>query len=172
MTSFNDYIAVSNNSINENKFNLKKSKSTTSYQLKKLLKPILAKLKRSNNNSKTYKKSPEPQYFVDEYATSDSEIDDNIANELLENEIFEEIDCCEEYAGVATYHQERANVVPIVRGQRYIPVHFARTDAGTFFWTSIVNGADSDINCHGDTNPITNYQTPQLQVASERWAQA
>ncbi|XP_019881059.1 enhancer of split malpha protein-like [Aethina tumida] len=161
--SFNDYIVASNNSINENKLNAKKGKSTM-YQFKKITKSFLQALKKNNKN--TYKKSPEPTFYNDEY---DSEIDDNCANEILENEIFEDIDSCEEFSGVQVYQGDNMDVVPVYRGQRYIPVHFARTDAGTFFWSSMIT-ADADINTIGDDNAICQYQKPEMQV--DRWAQA
>lgn len=159
MSFHNDNVA------NDNRFNAKKAKSPM-HQLKRIIKPIFTLLKRAPSN--TYKKSPQPEYFVDEY---ESEIDDNIANELLENEIFEEIDCCEEFAAVSVYNNGHMDIVPVFRGQRYIPVHFARTEAGTFFWTSMV-APDCDINSQGDKNAITNYQQPELQVPAYRWAQA
>lgn len=143
------------NTTNDNRFNAKKAR-TAMHQLKKIISTILKKPKN------TYRKTPQPEY---------DEVDDNIANELLENEIFEEIDSCEEFAAVQVYNNGHLDIVPIFRGQRYIPVHFARTEAGTFFWTSMV-GPDCDLNLQGDKNAITNYQQPELQVPAYRWAQA
>ncbi|CAH1116231.1 unnamed protein product [Phaedon cochleariae] len=152
---------VLNNSINDNKVNDRKTKSPM-HQIKKLIKCVL---RRSNKN--TYVKSPQPTYFLEE-----DEVSDNIANEILENEIFEEIDHCEDFSAVPVYNESgEMDFLPVERGQRYIPVHFARTEAGTFFWTSVA-GPDSDICCRGDKNAICNYQTAELQVPSDRWAQA
>jgi hypothetical protein len=148
------------NTTNDNRLNAKKARSPM-HQIKRIIRPIFALLKKSPSN--TYKKSPQPEY--------ESEIDDNIANELLENEIFEEIDCCEETSAVSVYSNGHMDIVPVFQGQRYIPVHFARTEAGTFFWTSMV-GPDCDINSQGDNNAITYYQRPELQVPACRWAQA
>lgn len=156
----NDYLVCSNNTINDNKVNAKKVAQSPMYQIKKLIKCVLKK-----NQKNTYKKNPQPTYFMDE------EIQDNFANEILENEIFEEIDTCEDFAGVPVYNGSSAEILPVVRGQRYVPVHFARTEAGTFFWTS-VSSPDSDIVKHGDHNATSNYQTPELQVPCDRWAQA
>ncbi|XP_018563161.1 enhancer of split malpha protein-like [Anoplophora glabripennis] len=155
-----EYIVSSNNSINDNKVNDKKAKSTI-HQIKKLIKCVLKK-----NNKNTFRKNPQPSYFLDE-----DEISDNIANEILENEIFEEIDTCEEFSAVPVYDNGEIDILPVNRGQRYIPVHFARTEAGTFFWTSI-SGPDADIASVGDKNAICNYQTPELQTPCDRWAQA
>lgn len=156
----NDYVVSSNNSINDNKVNAKKVARSPLYQVKKLIKCFLKK-----NPKNSYKKNPQPTYFLDD------EIEDNIANEILENEIFEEIDSCEEFAGVPVYNGSSVEILPVVRGQRYVPVHFARTEAGTFFWTAMTS-PDSDIVKCGDHNAICNYQTPELQVPADRWAQA
>ncbi|KAG5895816.1 hypothetical protein JTB14_028520 [Gonioctena quinquepunctata] len=156
--SFND--EVINNSINDNRVNDKKTKSPI-HQIKKLIKCILRK-----NDKNTYVKHPQPSYFLDE-----DEIADNIANEILENEIFEDIDNCDDFSAVPFYENGEMDFLPVTRGQRYIPVHFARTEAGTFFWTSIT-GPDADIACHGDKNAICHHQTPELQVPCDRWAQA
>lgn len=166
MSFYNDYVVASNNSINENNLNAKKARSTK-HQLKQLLKPILAAIKRNNKKS-TYKKNAQPEFYNDE---CDSEIDDNLANELLEARIFGEIDSCDEFAAVPVYNNGTMDIIPVFRGQNYIPVHFAKTEAGTFFWTSMV-GADADISCQGDKNAITNNQMPELQVPCDRWAQA
>ncbi|XP_065157664.1 enhancer of split malpha protein-like [Atheta coriaria] len=164
MSYYNDYIVASNNSINENQLNSKKAKSTK-YQLKQLIKPLLALVKKDKKNS--YKKTQQPEYYNDD----NQEIEDNFANEMLEAQIFNEIDNCENYSGVPVYQNGTMDIMPVFRGQNYIPVHFAKTEAGTFFWTSMM-GADSDIATHGDLNSITNGQQAQLQVPCDRWAQA
>lgn len=150
-----------NNSINDNKLNDRKSKSTLR-QIKNLIKCVLRK-----NNKNTYVKSPQPNYYFDE----EDEVSDNFANEILENEIFEEIDGCDDFAAVPVYENGHMEFLPVTRGQRYIPVHFAKTEAGTFFWTSISH-PDSDIAYAADKNAICNYQTPEVQVPCDRWAQA
>ncbi|XP_066246161.1 enhancer of split m4 protein-like [Euwallacea similis] len=160
MNFTSDYLVASNNSINDNKVNAKKVARNPLYQVKKLIKCVLNK-----SSKNTYKKNSQPSYFMDE------EIQDNLANEILENEIFEQIDSCEDFAGVPVYNGSSVEILPIVRGQRYVPVHFARTEAGTFFWTSVAS-PDSDIVKCGDHNVICNYQTPELQVPADRWAQA
>jgi len=156
-----DYVTSSNNSINDNKVNAKRARSTA-HQIKQLLRPILALLK--THKRSTYKKTAQPDEDV-------SEADQNSANELLEARIFEEVDACDDFAAVPVYTEGHMDLLQVFRGQRYIPVHFARTEAGTFFWTSIV-GPDCDISPLGDKNRITEYQIPELQVACDRWAQA
>lgn len=150
------------NSVNDNKFNtMKKSARSGTHQLKQLLKPLFSLLKK--NKSSSYKKSPQPDFY-------NNEIEDNLANEILENTILEEIDNCPDFAGVPVYNQGLMDIVPIFRGERYIPVHFAKTEAGTFFWTSMM-GADYDIAYDGG-ECITEKQIPELQVPCDRWAQA
>lgn len=162
MSTYNDLLVSSNNTINDNKLNAKKARSTA-HQIKQLLRPILALLKSHKKN--TYKKSVQPDEF-------ESEIEQNTANELLEARIFEEIDVCDDFsAAVPVYNEGHMDLLQVFRGQRYIPVHFARTEAGTFFWTSIV-GPDCDISRSGDENPITHHQIPEIQVGCDRWAQA
>lgn len=161
MSTYNDFIVASNNSINDNKLNAKKAKSTI-HQLKQLLKPIFALIKNKKKN--TYRRNVQPEEY-------ESEIDQNNANELLESQIFEEIDNCDDFAAVPVYDDGHMDLLEVFRGQRYIPVHFARTEAGTFFWTSII-GADCDVSPYGDKNSYTSHQTPELQVPSDRWAQA
>lgn len=161
MSSYNDYLAASNNSVNDNKVNSKRARCSVQHQIKQLLKPIFALLKKNKN---TYRKNAQPEFYVDES-------DENLANELLENRIFEEIDSCPAFSAVPVYHEGMMDIVPIFRGERYIPVHFAKTEAGTFFWTSMV-GADCDIAYDVEDNVITEKQLPQIQVPCDRWAQA
>ncbi|KAK9883112.1 hypothetical protein WA026_001311 [Henosepilachna vigintioctopunctata] len=152
----------SNNSINENKFNDKKSKSAV-HQIKRVIRPVIDLIRKKKN---TYRRSPQPDYFKES-----DEIEDNLANEKLEKEIFGEIDACDEFSAVPVYESGHMNILPVYRGQRYIPVHFAKTEAGTFFWTTMV-GADFDIDSNGDKNAISYNQHAELQVANDRWAQA
>lgn len=161
-----DFYASSNNSINENHLNAKKARSA-SHQIKKILKPIFDVIRKNKKN--TYKKSPQPEFYKS--SEDCSEIDDNFANELLEQQIFDDIDACEFSSAVPVYRNGHMDIIPVFRDQNYIPVHFAKTEAGTFFWTSMV-GPDSDISCHGDHNAITNGQIPEIQVGCDRWAQA
>lgn len=128
------------------------------HQIKQLLKPLMALLKK---NKSTYKKNAQPEFYVDE-------IGENLANETLENNIFEEIDSCQDFAAVPVYNQGMVDIVPIFRGERYIPVHFARTEAGTFFWTSMVGG-DYDIAYQ---EAETGKQIAEVQAPCDRWAQA
>lgn len=154
-----DFLVSSNNSANDNRINAKRARSKV-HQLKQLLRPVLALLRTHKKNS--YKKN---RQVVDD----EDEIGQNDANELLEARLCEEIDECDDFAAVPVYADGHLDLMQVFRGQRYIPVHFARTQAGTFFWTSIV-GADCDLASEGDQNRITEFQKPEVQ--SDRWAQA
>lgn len=170
MSSFNDYVACSNNSINDNVLNAKKARSTA-HQLKQLLRPIVALLKNKSSNSKkrcTYKKS----ICFEDGIEDCTEMEQNLANELLEERIFAEVDRCGSGAAVPVYRNGAMDVVPVMRGQRYVPVHFAKTEAGTFFWTSVSRVEDCDFAHFGDRNAFTQHQKPSLQVPCDRWAQA
>lgn len=178
---YNEYIVASNNSINENKYNTEKVSKTTSYKIKKILKPFLRMLKQNKKSQQQQHQQECNHYHHHEYPAQQqqsieendfwsSEIDDNSANEELESRIFHEIDECHMDAGVYVYNQQNeCEVQPINREEKFIPVHFARTDAGTFFWTTVTKSADYDLVqptfCYSD------YQAPELQYG-DRWVQA
>ncbi|XP_013102221.2 enhancer of split malpha protein [Stomoxys calcitrans] len=83
-----------------------------------------------------------------------NEIDDNAANEKLADM------CCE---------NEDEDI--------YVPVRFARTEAGTFFWTTNLQPVTSTITPAVDEDLVqpaycySNYQYPLMQF-QDRWAQA
>lgn len=83
--------------------------------------------------------------------------DDNAANEALEKRILAEIPHCPENAAIYVHQAGRRHVVPIHREQKFIPVHFARTNNVTFFWTSM----DRE-----------QQQQQQLSHPLDRWVQA
>jgi len=175
----NEYLISSNNSINDNKYNAEKVSKSTSYKIKRMLKPLLRLLKNTknttnNNNHNNNKKmnsfddSTSCSYVEDDCFWS-SEIDDNSANEALEAKLFNEINNCMDSAAIYVYKEENlCEMQPVFPDQTYVPVHFARTEAGTFFWTTMQRSADSDLiepQCHSDR------QVPQLQFG-DRWVQA
>lgn len=168
---YNEYIIASNNSINDNKYNTEKMAKSTSYKIKRILKPILRMLRQKSKKQKTEcvydnQKNASVESCDDFWA---SEIDDNSANEELESRIFREIDQCQDNAAVYVYENDDFEIQPVQRDQRFVPVHFARTEAGTFFWTTMQKPADYDLV--QPTYCCSEYQQPQLQFG-DRWVQA
>lgn len=167
---YNDYVIASNNSINDNKYNAEKLAKSPSYRIKKILKPILRILRQKSSNStkksqsnhsttnnksmKSNSSNNSQSYYFDEYQQQNdfwsSEIDENFANEELESRILNEIAECEDDAAIYVYNDDECELQAVHRDQTFIPVHFARTEAGTFFWTTMqkpMYNADDDINC-------------------------
>ncbi|KAL9702141.1 hypothetical protein quinque_005659 [Culex quinquefasciatus] len=141
-------VAHSNNSINENKYNNEKlMKSSPVYKLKKILKPIAALLK-----SKKQSKKQEQSYYIPEPSF-----------------LLAEISECHTNAAIYVYEDQQVQILPVQPEEQFVPVHFARTEAGTFFWTTVSREADSDLvqpcQCYSD------HQLPQQEFC-DRWAQA
>lgn len=161
MSSYtSEYSMSSNNSINENIYNAQKQAKTPKYRLRQIFKPILKMLlqkgKKTNKRACRCQNSSFDSY---DYAT---EISDNDSNETLETRILDEIRDCGNDSAVYVYGDED-RIVPINRSQTYVPVHFARTEAGTFFWTTF----DDKSEC------FTNDQLPPLNGHQfDRWIQA
>lgn len=160
MSSYaSEYSMSSNNSINENIYNAQKLAKTSKYRLRKIFKPILKMLlqkgKKPNKRVCHCRNSSFDSY---DYA---SEISENDSNETLETRILDEIRDCQDDSAVYVYDEDR--LVPVKHTQTYVPVHFARTEAGTFFWTSF----DDKSECY------TNDQLPPLNGHQfDRWIQA
>lgn len=155
---YNDYVIASNNSINENKYNAQKLTKSPSYRIKQILKPILRVLsKKSSKKAKAANKSMESNNSSQCYSYNQqndfwsSEIDENFANEELESRILNEINECENNAAIYVYNEDdECEMHSVHRDQTFIPVHFARTEAGTFFWTTMQRPAydnDDEISC-------------------------
>lgn len=160
----NDYIISSNNSINDNKYNAQKVAKSSAYKLKKMLKPIIRMLrsKSSKKNQNSYE-TTQSDFWA-------SEIEDNSCNEELESRIFREIQYCPEDAAVYVFDGEACQRQKVTRDQTYVPVHFARTEAGTFFWTTVQKPVDEDLI--QPTYCTSSYQHPELQYPGDRWVQA
>lgn len=66
-----------------------------------------------------------------------SETSDNDANEDLEQRLIEDIQNSPTDAAIFIFNEDGSTKLQQIDRQKfYIPVHFARTNAGTFFWTS------------------------------------
>ncbi|XP_055691602.1 enhancer of split m4 protein-like [Lutzomyia longipalpis] len=161
-----DFIIASNNSINDNMYNTKKAKSPA-HRVKKMLKPLL-KFLTQPRHPKQLGKSCNSHDDFDFWSPCPSA--DNTANEELEARIMEEIAQCADNAAVYVYTPEdgECHLQPVQRDQTFVPVHFARTDAGTFFWTTV--GKEADCDLIQPTYCCSHFQQPHVQY--HRWVQA
>lgn len=161
MSSYSsEYSMTSVNSINDNIYNAQKQAKTSKYRLRKIFKPILKMLlQKSRKTNRRACKCNNSSFESYDYAT---EISDNDSNETLETRILDEIRDCSSDSAIYVYGDED-QLVPVDRNQTFVPVHFARTNAGTFFWTTF----DSKSDC------FTESQLPQLHLTKfDRWIQA
>lgn len=150
----NEYIISSTNSINENKYNTEKMKNRG---LKSLLKPLLKIIKKTKRSV--------PAKTCD----SSYEEEQNSSNECLEQKIIHEMETSAPGAAFFMYKEDSCEIVPVCKEHFYVPVHFARTDAGTFFWTS-ASKAEADFAA---AHCYTECQTPEQQSPIlDRWVQA
>lgn len=166
---YNEYIIASNNSINDNKYNAQKVARSPSYKIKQILKPILKMLKNKKQKKQIIKQNAKNTSMESCEDYWSSEIDDNSANEELESRIFNEIQQCQNDAAVYIYENNECELRQVQQQQNYVPVHFARTDAGTFFWTTMSKPVDADLI--QPTFCCSGYQQPELQYG-DRWVQA
>lgn len=147
------------NSINENIYNAQKLAKSSKYRLRKIFKPILKML--LHKGKKTNKHICKCKSF-DSYDYT-AEISDNDSNETLETRILDEIRDSADNSAVYVYGEED-QLVPVDRNQTYVPVHFARTNVGTFFWTTFDDRSEQT---------FSDDQLPQLHLNRfDRWVQA
>ncbi|KFB37690.1 hypothetical protein ZHAS_00004940 [Anopheles sinensis] len=170
--------ASSNNSINENLYNNEKlAKSSAVYKLKKILKPLVTLLKSKKELSGKQSTAAQKRLARDQRKSVISYIDeydcdyDNSANERLEAQLIAELeDCRAQNAAIFVYEDQQLQLQPVQPEELYVPVHFARTEAGTFFWTAMpVREVDEDL-----IQPAHCYSEEQhaQQAYADRWAQA
>ncbi|KAK1129450.1 hypothetical protein K0M31_019177 [Melipona bicolor] len=154
------------NELNDNLYNLKmsvRSGGAGSKRVRRVLKPILRLLTKRTNRGKqqqakgAQKAVPQSEIFFTE------EVDNqNNANEALERRLLAELQDAEEGAAITVCLDGQMTVVPVVPGQCYVPVHFAHTHAGDFYWTTL-SMADSDL-CYKE-RAFSQHQTPEMQTA-------
>lgn len=160
-TYASDYSMSSINSINENIYNTQKQQKSPKYRLRKIFKPLLKMLLQKKKQKKTTTCTCR-NTSIDSYDYS-SEISDNASNETLETRIIDEIRECKENSAVYVYG-ENEHFMPVQQDQTFVPVHFARTETGTFFWTSFSNQGF----CHQEEESL-----PQQHFHKyDRWIQA
>ncbi|KAH8269954.1 hypothetical protein KR018_000338 [Drosophila ironensis] len=116
-----------------------KSKVSPSRRLKNLLKPLLSHVFSTKKAQQQPKRSSyiasEEKEAEFEWLNNDM---DNMANEHLENRLIDEIRQCAKEDAVIVYNENGSGeLMTIDQEDYYVPVHFARTNAGTFFWTSL-----------------------------------
>jgi len=129
---------------------------------KKLIKPILRLIKKKQLLKKTLAEIQQQNAYntsLDDMRKDPAINDDNLANEALEKRIYTEIRQCPQNAAVIVQQDQKHCIVPVHPEQKFIPVHFARTSNGTFFWTSL------------DANS-TRQQELQMRAQYDRWGQA
>ncbi|XP_054735346.1 enhancer of split malpha protein [Anastrepha obliqua] len=118
-----------------------KSKVSPSRRLKNLLKPLLGRIfqsraKRHQKRNSYIAASPNGERDADfEWLSHEM---DNRANEDLEQRLVEELEMCDSDAALVVYNEDgKPRLQTVDKDEIYVPVHFARTNAGTFFWTSL-----------------------------------
>lgn len=162
MSSYtSEYCMSGVNSINDNIYNAQKQAKTSKYRLRKIFKSILKTMLQKGRKTNRHHvcKCKNSSYESYDYAT---EISDNDSNETLETRILDEIRDCNDDSAFYVYGDED-QLVPVDRHQTFVPVHFARTNVGTFFWTTF----DSQSDCY------TENQLPELHLNQfDRWIQA
>ncbi|KAG6445067.1 enhancer of split malpha protein [Manduca sexta] len=155
----NEYIIATNNSINENRYNTEKMKNSG---IKALLRPLMKIIKKST------KRVPAKSFEAIDTCYEDEQ---NSCNEQLERKIYDELETCQPGAAFLVYNQdESCDLVPVTTDNFYVPVHFARTDAGTFFWTTVSKTEADFAAAHCYTECQTAEQ--QYPAFQDRWVQA
>ncbi|XP_046748848.1 enhancer of split malpha protein-like [Diprion similis] len=166
-TTITNHVFECENELNDNLYNIKLSsskKQTSSVRrVKKILKPLLRLLKKSGGSKKNAKSLKGQQRAQPQVEVFTEEVDNqNNANEALEQRLLADLEEAEEGAAITVCLDGQMTVVPVVPGQCYVPVHFAHTHAGDFYWTT-VSLADSDL-CYKE-RAFSQNQQPEMQVA-------
>ncbi|XP_015113320.1 enhancer of split malpha protein-like [Diachasma alloeum] len=149
------------NELNDNLYNLKLSadnkRMSNAKRLRKLLKPLLRLMRKKTSNIKSHQKAePQQEIFTEEVDNQ------NNSNEALEQRLLADLASAEEGAAITVCLDGQMTVVPVVPGQCYVPVHFAHTCAGDFYWTTLAL-TDSDL-CYKEC-AFSQNQVPEMQVA-------
>ncbi|XP_011648204.1 uncharacterized protein LOC105434239 [Pogonomyrmex barbatus] len=156
---------VFENELNDNLYNLKMSedKAVSGRKSRRMLKPLKPLLRMLKKRTSRYVKSNKRQEAVPQVGIFTEEIENqNNANEALERRLLQELRDAEEGAAITVCLDGQMTVVPVVPGQCYVPVHFAHTHAGDFYWTTL-SMADRDL-CYKE-RAFSQYQLPEVQVA-------
>ena len=153
------------NELNDNIYNLRmlggNNKSTTSRKVMKILKHLAKSLLKKRTRSykkflKSQKAEPQCEVFTEEVDNQ------NNCNEALEQRLLADLENAEEGAAITVCLDGQMTVVPVVPGQCYVPVHFAHTHAGDFYWTTV---ALTDSDLFYKERAFSQNQQPEMQVA-------
>lgn len=151
------------NEANENLYNLSVTKEAAKIRgLRQILKPLLKLLKKQKlgKKARSLRKAKKQQQLEEVFT---EEVDNqNNCNEALEQRLLQELKEADEGAAITVCLDGQMTVVPVVPGQCYVPVHFAHTHAGDFYWTTL-SLADSDF-CYKE-RAFSQHQLPEMQVA-------
>lgn len=154
----------SHEELNDNIFNLKLSncnkKKSAARRARKILKPLLRLLRKKSQLNCKVKSNlqavPQAQIFTEEVDNQ------NNSNEALEQRLLAGLQGAEEGAAITVCLDGQMTVVPVVPGQCYVPVHFAHTHAGDFYWTTL--SLDDNDLCYKE-RAFSQNQLPEMQVA-------
>ncbi|ALC43815.1 Ocho [Drosophila busckii] len=108
--------------------------------LKKLVKPLLRLMKKKQLLRKTLaevQSQNEINSSLEDMRKDPIVSCDNLANEQLEQLLYNDLRQCPSNAAMIVQQGQQQRIVPVHSNQTFIPVHFARTSNGTFFWTSV-----------------------------------
>ncbi|EDW85373.1 uncharacterized protein Dwil_GK19004 [Drosophila willistoni] len=115
-----------------------KSKVSPSRRVKNILKPLINhifKLTESNQPKRSSYIPSERKEAEFEWLSNDM---DNMANEQLEKRLIDEIRQCAKEDAIIIYNEfDSGELHTMGTDDFYVPVHFASTNTGTFFWTSL-----------------------------------
>ncbi|XP_030565303.1 enhancer of split malpha protein [Drosophila novamexicana] len=146
-------VAISNNDNNNNKMK-------NSYSIKQVLKTFFKKQQKQQQQKQHRQNSLESLESVDNLRNAEveevyyAEIDENAANEKL--------------AQLVQHQEQELDTEEDI----YVPVRFARTEAGTFFWTTNLQPVASvDADLLQPAYCYSSQQHPFMQY-QDRWAQA
>ncbi|XP_022211301.1 LOW QUALITY PROTEIN: enhancer of split malpha protein [Drosophila obscura] len=129
--------------------------------LKKLVKPLLRLVRKKQLLRKTLaeiQNQNDINASLEDMRKDPAVSCDNMANEQLEQRLYNDLKQCPSNVAMIVQQGQQQHVVPVQPEQTFIPVHFARTSSGTFFWTT-AEGARQ-------------HQEQQLRQQFDRWVQA
>lgn len=150
------------NELNDNLYNLKMcggKKNSTSYKVRKILKPLIKLLKKRTRSCK--KLLAKKQKTEQQLEVFTEEVDNqNNCNEALEQRLLADLANADNGSAITVCLDGKMTVVPVSPYDCYVPVHFLHTLAGDFFWTTLPLESDY---CQKETI-ITQHQQIEIQV--------